>query len=147
MLILGIDPGKSGGLCVLENRRIILLMTMPEDLHQLPRAVDKIYLEKAQAMPKQGIASAFSYAQHYGELIGFYNALQKPICLVSPRNWTKKIHMGADSTKEPKQKSKEIAFRLSPGESFLATERSKKPHEGLIDAYLIAYYGSMCEGL
>jgi len=33
------------------------------------------------------------------------------------------------------------ARQLWPDESFLATAKSKKPHEGLIDAALIAYYG------
>ena len=31
--------------------------------------------------------------------------------------------------------------RLFPNANLLRTERSKKAHEGLVDAYLIAYYG------
>jgi hypothetical protein len=35
------------------------------------------------------------------------------------------------------------AKQLWPEETFLASARSTKPHEGIVDAYLIAEYGRM----
>jgi hypothetical protein len=35
------------------------------------------------------------------------------------------------------------AKRLFPNTSFLATERSKKDHDGIIDALLLSYYAKV----
>jgi hypothetical protein len=42
---------------------------------------------------------------------------------------------------ETKPRALEVASRTWPEEDWLATPRSSKPHEGLIDAALIAEYG------
>jgi hypothetical protein len=42
---------------------------------------------------------------------------------------------------DTKKASAIIAKRLFPGETFLATERCKKVHDGLTDATLLALYG------
>ena len=44
---------------------------------------------------------------------------------------------------DTKATSLNAARRIFPGETFLATPRSKKPHDGLVDAALIAYVGFM----
>jgi hypothetical protein len=41
---------------------------------------------------------------------------------------------------ETKRAASELARRLWPDESFFATERCKTPHDGLVDAALIAEY-------
>lgn len=42
--------------------------------------------------------------------------------------------------KDTKQAAFVVAKRLWPGRSWLATERSKKPHQGLVDASLLAVF-------
>ena len=76
---------------------------------------------------------------------------------VQPKAWQKIAWEGTEVVKLPtgrknkagkplfkndtKATSLNAATRLFPNESFLATSRSKIPHDGWVDAALIAYYG------
>ena len=144
--MLGVDPGKSGGLAFVgRDKEILELVPMVG----IPDIVDLIYkhqpahifLEKAQAMPKQGVVSMFTYGQHFGELVGMIVTLKIPFTLVQPRAWSKVIHEGTDSKLETKARSLQAANRLYPTAELLASPRCKKPHLGLVDALMIAEYG------
>jgi crossover junction endodeoxyribonuclease RuvC len=90
-------------------------------------------IEKAQAMPKQGVASTFKYGVAYGALCAVTALLEIPAHLVSPRKW--KSHFNLDSDKE---KSRALAIRLWPGCGLF--ER-KKDH-GRAESALLARYGA-----
>jgi len=153
MYHIGIDPGKSGGLCVLSSNDLKFcdMTPMPDGVHQLAawllraRKYDKdmhAWVEKAQTMPKQGIVSAFNYGKHFGEILAILALLEIPYSLVAPTRWTSVMHRNCGvPSSDPKRKSRVIAQRLYPSESFLATDRSKIPHEGMVDAILIARWG------
>jgi len=146
MKVLGIDPGKTGGLALADGGKMVKMEVMPEDSFFLINLLvdwspDIVYLEKAQAMPGNGGVSMFTYAQGYGEIIGILKSLKIPYVLVRPTAWTKILHKG-QSGKDAKVKSRSAALSLFPYMNFLATARSRKPHEGLVDAALIAEYGS-----
>ena len=91
--IMGIDPGQTGGIAVLarEDRVIhnLIPMCITKDFASLLTSyrhyLNHIYLEKAQAMPKQGVSSMFVYGQGFGELIGAITACKIPFTLVNPR--------------------------------------------------------------
>ncbi len=149
-MILGIDPGQSGGLAFVEpcrsgDRLVHELVPMAG----LPDLIDLIYehkpqhvfLEKAQAMPKQGVVSMFTYGQHFGELVGMLVTLKLPFTLVQPTAWTKIIHEGTDSKLTTKERTLQACMRLYPTAELLATPKSKKPHLGMVDALMIAEYG------
>lgn len=152
MIIVGIDPGKSGAIALLTTfsgvRADVELLVMPEvqavaaKLQWVAAAAQDahVFVEKAQSFPSQGIASAFNYGTGYGELLGMLWALGLAHTLVPPRTWTKVMHAGTKST-EPKKRSLEAAQRLFPTIKLTATPRCKKPHDGLVDALLIAEYG------
>ena len=159
MYVIGIDPGKtSGAYCLITEQGIVLEREPMPEMFMLCDRLEQIkaealrserelhcYLEKAQTMPKQGGVSVFRYGQHYGNLEGILLSLQIRHTVVHPSTWTRVMHAGC-SVKEKgrsgaKKRSFEAAQRLFPGESFLATERSSKPHDGIIDAMLIAEYG------
>lgn len=154
MIIIGIDPGKSGGIAWYSPLHGMLCEVMPTTpdgihapaLHSLLKQIAKdsdahVFLEKSQAMPKNGAVSMFNYGVGYGIIQGLISAMNLPMTLVPPRIWTKIMHAGADSDNDAKDKSLVIALRLFPDQTFLATDKSKKPHEGLIDAVLICEYG------
>lgn len=147
MLIVGIDPGQTGGVAVLESSPILYVMKdstwfadMMEELKAQPL---KVYIERAQAMPKNGAVSMFKYGQHFGELLGVLTALQIPFETVPPVTWTKAIHQTTNKTIGPKARSLQAVQRLFPGVRLTdpESERAKKPHEGIVDALLIAEYG------
>lgn len=154
MRIVGIDPGKNGGLVTLSKETGLILdkMTMSENFDDQANYIAEtwecddsrifVFIEKAQAMPKNGCVSMFNYGVGFGQLLGILMTLKIPHALIPPKIWTKVMHIGG-SGKNPKEKSREVARRLFPGESFLdpSSKKAKKPHEGLIDACLIAEYG------
>jgi len=146
--IMGIDPGKQGAVCVVDTDQGSVHLELLSNFDSKPSTfttflkiheVDIIYLEKAQAMPGQGVSSMFSYGMGFGRLIGWIEMTETPYILVTPQTWTKEIHKGCTG-KTSKEKSRQALLRLFPNEN-LCVGRSKKPHEGLMDARLICEYG------
>lgn len=132
----------------------IVMPTMPTtnsrneyDCHKIiafllkyPDAV--VILEKAHPMPKLGTVQAFNFGKGYGMMLGLLAALKMRHHIVHARTWQIVLFRDQPSG-DTKKASRIIAQRLFPGENFTATERSKKTHDGLTDATLIAYFGQM----
>ncbi len=152
MRILGVDPGQSGGLAVLdESGQCVYTAPMPlagkdVDFGDIARQVRCLEVtaaicEKAQAMSKkgvQGVTGAFKFGVNYGGLLGLFAALQVPLRVVTPQAWKKVILVG---TSKDKDAAISYCRRAWPSESLLATPRSRVPHDGLADALCIAEYG------
>jgi crossover junction endodeoxyribonuclease RuvC len=102
-------------------------------------------VERQQAMPGQGVTSMFSVGLGYGLILGILAGLRHPVQVVTPQAWQKVMLAGMPRAESGKKASAGLAAiacgRLWPGRSWLATERSRKPHEGLCDAALIGLYG------
>jgi len=155
-IYIGVDNGISGGLAIIQGREILELIVMPiivgsnnrneYDTFSIIKILRKyqkdsvMIIEKAQAMPKLGTVQAFSFGKLYGIILGLVCALKIPYIIVHSRTWQKEMFrdISFDNTK---QASVMIAKRLYPQQSFLPTERSKKAHDGMTDALLIALYG------
>ena len=75
-----------------------------------------------------------------GLLIGVVEALRIPYTQVHPRIWQKVAWEGVSRKGDTKHTSLVAIRRLYPHMKFIATPRSKKPHDGIVDAVLIAYY-------
>lgn len=151
MTVVGIDVGKTGGLCAMS------LLPAPEQAalvyepwtdpyrfadfleHFKPKMV---FVEKVSARPGQGVVSMFSFGIRFGEILGVLAAMNQPHQLVPPATWCKAIHAGCKAGK-PKERSLEAIQRLFPGYDFRDPDspRSKKKHPGIVDAVLLAEYG------
>jgi crossover junction endodeoxyribonuclease RuvC len=141
--ILGIDPGVTGGIAFLYPSGEIAADDLPTvdgsvDVDALVRRVREhaprlAIIEKAQAMPKQGVVSVFKYGTAFGALCAVTALCEIPTHLVSPRKW--KTYFGLDADKE---RSRALAIRLWPGCGLF--ER-KKDH-GRSEAALLARYGA-----
>jgi crossover junction endodeoxyribonuclease RuvC len=153
MKLIGIDPGKNGGLAFIEAGKLIEHIIMPTyegkdekdhvDFVAVGRFMkkhnpEKVYIERVGAMPGQGVVSMFRFGWVTGGLHGVCGALELTVELVGPRQWQKAL-MG-DETHE---KEDTIAYVMKefPGVNLMATKRSKKPHDGMSDAIAIAKYG------
>jgi len=168
-IIIGIDPGLDGGFAVIGNLTHIVptIRAMPIitttkgkrtmrtlDLSVIvgrmlawvaPCEEVMVFIEKVHAMPKQGVSSSFKFGQGYGQLQGICAALGIGYQLVTPQAWMKSILAGYSSQGKTKA-SVEYVKAKYPILSLLATERSRKPHDGMADALCIAEYGWRLEG-
>jgi len=148
MIICGIDPGKKGGLAILDESDLISVIPMPliDDSVDFKLVKDflikhkpsKIIIEAVHAMPRQGVCSMFNFGFSTGGLHGVCCALDLPITTVQPRTWQKTLMGDAKHEKEDT-----IAWVINkfPSVNLLATPRSKKPHDGMSDSIAIGYYG------
>lgn len=153
MRYIGIDPGKKGGIAVIDTELDTEVFPMPPNysladfLEKEKRGRCHVFIEKAQAMPTNGAVSMFNYGQHFGEIVGMLIAFHLPYTLVPPRTWTKVMHAGiqlsnADAKQKgaPKKKSLIAVRRLFPHVN-LVPPGKRVEHDGVIDALLIAEYG------
>lgn len=148
MLIAGIDPGKSGAIVLIEDGKVkdkALLANIVPRKWLLDRGTKLVYLEQAQSFPKQGIASAFNYGRDFGYLLGTLAGSNMTVHLIRPSVWARRIHTMSPKIDEPKARSLWCARHLWPDQDWLATDKSTKPHDGLVDAALIAYFGHLNE--
>ena len=149
-LILGIDPGQSGAFAFMLNGRpgaVELLKDVSPAWIKANMIEGNTFacLERAQAMPNQGSVSMMTYGTGYGRVIGWLEALSIPFALVPPKIWQKQLHTGCKSD-DPKVRTLQAVEHLFPGLNLRATERSKKPHLGIVDAVAIAHYGVLTYG-
>ena len=101
MKIIGIDPGLSGAIAVLENNKVLNIFDMPvmsegkKNKRQLNSALlvnlikeniqnseeVAVVVEQVNAMPGQGVTSMFNFGQTFGAIKGICAALELPIFL------------------------------------------------------------------
>lgn len=145
-MIIGIDPGQRGGVAVLtEQGAVVFAYAMPiieTFIDEMRNTLSSdpftfVFIEKAQSMPGNKAASMFNYGTHFGEMLGVLKTLQIPHELVHPRTWSKELHAGTKA-QDTKLRSIEAARRLFPSEK---TVRDNRPHDGIVEAILIAEYG------
>lgn len=156
-MYIGIDVGKTGGLCAMnEIGEIIEMIQTPViskeyDVREIVNFIKKhnpkhIGIEDVHAIFGSSAKTTFQFGFGKGLLIGIVESIGIPYTLVTPKDWQKIAWQGISPVKNSKGKNdtKKISLiaakRLFPGEKFLATQRCSTPHDGMIDATLISYY-------
>ena len=104
MMIIGIDPGVSGAISVLKNKKVIEVYEMPTMIDgkknkkqvngsQVANIIKErlndekeiiVVVEHVNAMPGQGVTSMFNFGQSFGVIKGICSALSIPIYFVRP---------------------------------------------------------------
>jgi crossover junction endodeoxyribonuclease RuvC len=153
MIIIGIDPGVSGAICILNNGIIV-------DVYEMPTMIDgkknkkqvngaevvniflkeieneknvKVAIEHVNAMPGQGVTSMFNFGQSFGVIKGICSALRLPINFIRPTKWKKHYNLiGSD-----KDASRTKVIELFPD---ISSKISRKKDSNKADAILIAKY-------
>ena len=155
MIIIGIDPGISGALAILEGKRVMKIIDMPvmsegkKNKRQVNSALlaslikentkdyDEIVVvvEQVNAMPGQGVTSMFNFGQTFGAIKGICATLELPIHFIRPSKWKRYFELINSS----KDASRTKAIEMYP---HLSKELSKKKDVHQSDARLIARYFS-----
>jgi Holliday junction resolvasome RuvABC endonuclease subunit len=120
-VLVAFDPGISGATAfhTVETGHLLIAEDLPVVAGQVDAVslADRLsemkpvaaFIERVGAMPKQGVASTFKFAQANGVLIGILAALHVPMHFITPGVWKK--HYGLDADKE---KSRLKALQLFP---------------------------------
>jgi Holliday junction resolvasome RuvABC endonuclease subunit len=152
--VLGVDPGIRGGLAIITvddgaAPRLINAIDIPVTGTGAKERVDAIalrawivthkpqhaYIERAQAMPKQGASSGFNYGRAVGAIEAVLACCEIPMTVIEPSAW-KKLHRLRGKDKEG---GRQRALQLFPAaHSLLARKRD----HGRADSALIALYGT-----
>jgi len=173
-MILGIDPGVSGALAVLDPHGpkdepvVVAAEEMPTvkrgvgnkraqrgrreiDLHRLAGLLrpdrDQIkyaMIEEVHSMPKQGVASTFSFGRSSMAPEAILAALEIPYIFVRPEQWKRTMQVSAD-----KQEAIRKANQLFPEQTHLWRKPRRRGntrdnwlyHDGKAEAVLLALYG------
>ncbi len=155
MKVIGIDPGLSGGIAILEDKKVLGLYDMPvmaegkKNKRQLNSAelvniiknnikVNEeiaVIVEQVNAMPGQGVTSMFNFGQTFGAIKGVCAALNLPIFFVRPSKWKKHYELINSS----KDSSRTKVIEMYPS---LSSQLSKKKDVNKSDAILIARFFS-----
>ncbi len=155
MKIIGIDPGLSGAVAILENNKVLNIFDIPvmsegkKNKRQLNSAllvsmfkenINKgeeiaIVVEQVNAMPGQGVTSMFNFGQTFGALKGICAALELPIFFVRPSKWKKHFELINSSKDASRTKVIEMYPKLS-------SQLAKKKDVNKSDAILIARFFS-----
>ena len=133
MIIIGIDPGLSGGIAVLDNNKVLELFDMPvmadgkKNKKQLNSALlaklikestsntseSAVIVEQVNAMPGQGVTSMFNFGQTFGAIKGICATLELPIFFVRPSKWKKHFELINSSKDASRTKAIEMYPHLA----------------------------------
>jgi crossover junction endodeoxyribonuclease RuvC len=152
MIKIGIDPGLSGAIVVLEN-------DLPTEWYRMPtmktgsanrvnasalasiirRTIfddeeTRAYVELVSSMPGQGVASMFSFGHSAGVIQGVLGAYRMPVRMVTPQSWKKRAGLiGKD-----KEAARTLAIQMWPNWRDLD---KKGAGQAFADAAFIALFG------
>ena len=153
MKIIGIDPGLSGAIAVMHDKKVINLYDMPvmaegkknkrqlnssqlvniikENINEGEETI--VVVEQVNAMPGQGVTSMFNFGQTFGAIKGVCAALKLPIFFVRPSKWKKHFELINSS----KDASRTKVIEMYPT---LSDQLAKKRDVNKSDAVLIAKF-------
>ncbi len=147
-LRIGVDPGGSGAIVVLEDGNPVTWLNMPlikvgtstrvNGAHLasflLPYKGVPVILELVHAMPKQGGTSGFTFGHSAGVVQGVVQGLGHPLTMVTPQKWKK----AAGLIGTEKDRARSTAILLWP--EWRALD-AKVKGGALADAALIGRFG------
>ena len=153
MKIIGIDPGLSGGIAILQGNKVLNLFDMPVmsegkknkrqlNSAQLANLIKNniktnedvaVVVEQVNAMPGQGVTSMFNFGQSFGAIKGVCAALEVPIYFVRPSKWKKYF----DLINSSKDSSRTKVIEMYPS---LSNQMTRKKDVNKSDAILIARF-------
>ena len=157
MRIIGIDPGLSGGIAILDDLKIYDIFDMPImsegkknknqlnsaqlvnilNKHVIKKENTFVIVEQVSAMPGQGVTSMFNFGQTFGSIKGICAALGLPIFYVRPAKWKKHFELINSS----KDASRTKVIEMYPS---ISSRLTKKKDVNKADAILIARFFRDC---
>lgn len=155
---IGVDPGLTGALALYApGLEELVVEDMPRTvegkidhfrLADIIQSWTKAYsvqlavVERVHSMPKQGVASSFTFGDAYGAVKQALASAGIPYQLVSPATW--KAVYGLRGGRENKDLSRERATTLFPK---FVDQWFRKRDDGRAESALLARYASNMKGM
>ena len=155
---IGIDPGKSPALCILDSDGMIIDNLMFKAKNRYPHTEMFYYIEGMRTfdgdirvvceLPHSvygaSAKSNFTFGYAVGASVQAVEAVDS-ITTIAPKAWQKVVMEPQDKVKgDTKATALSAAKRILGSkwkdEDFLPTSRSKVVNHNMVDAFLIAYY-------
>jgi len=97
---IGIDPGASGGIAVIDEKGIMMAYKCPKSSDEMsllfqmcmgstPAANIKLLMERVWARPTNAVRAAFSYGVNYGQWLGIVATHEVEMNTAIPVEWIK----------------------------------------------------------
>lgn len=165
-IYVGIDFGKKGGIVAIKGNKVIYKRHMPTvgdkesaeiDVMMITKILNKFRKKNCHVVAEK-FGGFFGYSKKIAVSINGQKEAILAICVVLgipyscylPTQWQKVIFEGTTVVKKKGKNAKgkdnkamalTTANRLFPHEKFLKTPRCSVPHDGMIDAVLLAEFG------
>jgi crossover junction endodeoxyribonuclease RuvC len=106
--VVGIDPGLHGGIAVLTaTGQLQHAISMPSGGGRVlvsevcgylspwyeDGGIDMVVIELVHSMPKQGVASTFTFGRSFGAVEGAIEALKIPQTALTPQTWKRRLSL------------------------------------------------------
>jgi hypothetical protein len=143
MFYLGIDPGVSGGIAMLDERgTVIRAIRMPETEKDVLDALDPgvehgicrhAVIERVGAFPGMGVVSAFTFGRGFGRLLMALTARRYPFDVVAPAVWQAALSCRSGGDKNITKRRAQQLFPLvtvthALADALLITEFCRRTH-------------------
>lgn len=152
---IGIDPGVSGAVAILEGNELVMVFDMPvvevmvnkklkrrispemlaDELQLYVREPVVAWIERVNAMPGQGVTSMFAFGEAYGLARGVMVGMGVQCNMVTPATWKKALRLP-----EGKDASRALAAQLWPKH---AGHFKRAKDDGRAEAALIAHWATL----
>lgn len=156
MIVLGVDPGKTGAAVLLRGREVVAVRRTAElvgsakwqaahagvtgwlrSVHAEHR-VDLAVLELYGGRAGEGRGSMLTIGVGWGLWLGALSALEIPVLTPSAASWTRQMFVGVAG--EGKERSANVARGMLP-DLDLTPGRCVKVQDGIADAGCLALWG------
>jgi crossover junction endodeoxyribonuclease RuvC len=150
--VLGVDPGIRGGLAVVEiidgaAPQLVDAIDIPTTGTKARERVDasaikefveqhkpvRAAIERAQAMPRQGVSSSFKYGRSVGSIEAVLTCCELPVDIIEPSAWKRFWKLPGKNKENSRQKALQ---QFPAAHEMLARKRD----HGRSEASLIALY-------
>lgn len=153
-MIVGIDPGKTGALVILDGMEIVKKLAFDGltgfQIYDSILRLKTVYARNLEMKVFKESFASYGIDGRVSFTVGYQHGIIDLACLaaslnktdVTPNTWVKKIYNDEKSDLKPKARNLIKARELFGSEALIVNGK-KKPHMGVTDALLIAYYGTL----
>ena len=144
--VIGIDPGKGGGIAVINDKNELEVHPCPNRIKDMSMLIDiclnsvaayrtQVFIEKVWAFPTDGRVGSFTFGQNYGQWEGILYSHELDPKYVTPKVWQAHFDIEKGLPKNVRKKHlKELAKEKFPKIKGITLKTA--------DAILIAVYGN-----